>query len=134
MVEFRVIPPILVISTKKMPETAFWCKSAPKRTFWCPGPLKKHRKSIGFVGVSAPGPPKHHFHPTGLKMVYNHLISMKCCEIPSISTKMGEFGRIPPQGGDTLPKPVLNVTLLQPSEKPTRACDCNIFLLIHVKT
>ncbi len=56
---------------------------------------------------------------------------MKCYEIPPISTNMGEFGRIPPQGGDTLPETLLNIILLQPSEKPTRACDCN-FSTFHV--
>ena len=56
---------------------------------------------------------------------------MKCGEIPPISTKMGKYGRIPPQGGDTLPNPVLNVILLQPSEKPTRACDSTAFMNSH---
>ena len=69
MVEFRGIPPILVISTKKAPETVFLVEIHPETHFYCPGPLKRHRKSIGFGGVSAPGPPKHHFHPTELKIV-----------------------------------------------------------------
>ena len=89
MVEFRGIPPILVIFTKNAPETAFLVKIHPETHFSVPGTPKKHRKSIGFVGVSTPGPPGHHFHPTELKMVLNHPIFMKCDEIPPISTKMG---------------------------------------------
>ena len=69
MVEFRGIPPILVISTAKAPGTAFLVEIHPETHFPGPGTPKKAWKSIGFVGVSAPGPPKHHFHPTELKMV-----------------------------------------------------------------
>ena len=89
MVEFRGIPPILVIFTKKAPETAFLGKIHPETHFSVPGTPKMHRKSIGFVGVSTPGPPGHHFHPTELKMMLNHHISMKCGGIPPISTEMG---------------------------------------------
>ena len=58
---------------------------------------------------------------------------MKFGEVPPISIKIGYFWRIPPQGGDTLPKPVLNITLLQPSEKPTRACDSTVFMNFHAE-
>ena len=85
--EFRGIPAILVNFTKKAPETAFLVKIHPETHFYCPGSLKIHRKSIGFVGVCAPGPPKHDFHPTELKMVGNHPIFMKCGGIPPIFTK-----------------------------------------------
>ena len=89
MVEVCGIPPILVISTKKAPGTVFLVKIHTGTHFSVSGIPKKHRKSIGFVGVSTPGPPGHHFHPTELKMVLNHHISMKCGEIPPISTKVG---------------------------------------------
>ena len=69
MVEFRGIPLIFVIFTKKAPESAFLVKIHPETHFPVPGSPKKHRKSIGFVGVSTPGPPGHHFHPTELKMM-----------------------------------------------------------------
>ena len=112
---------------QKAPETAFLVKIHPETHFSVPGSPKKHRKSIGFVGVSTPGPPGHHFHPTELKMVWNHPISMKCGEIPPISTKIGYFGRIPPQGGNTAPRTLLNTLLLQPPVKSCRACDSNFF-------
>ena len=51
MVEFRGIPSILVIFTKKAPETAFLVKIHPETHFSVPGTPKMHRKSIGFVGV-----------------------------------------------------------------------------------
>ncbi len=54
---------------KITPETVFWVEIHPETHFYCPGPLKIHRKSISFAGVRAPGPRKHHFHPTELKMV-----------------------------------------------------------------
>ena len=125
MEEFRRIPAILVNSTKKAPETVFWVEIHPETHFYCPGPLKKHRKSIGFVGVRAPGPPKHDFHPTGLKMGENDTIFMKCGENHNIITKMWYFGRNPAKGGNTLPRTILNTILLQPSGKSTRACDAN---------
>ena len=97
MVEFRGIPLILVIFTKKAPGTAFLVKIHPETHFSVPGSPKKHRKSMGFVGVSTPGPPGHHFHPTELKMVLNHPIFMKCGGIPPISTKMGNSGEFHPR-------------------------------------
>ena len=81
--------PFWWFSPKKHPKPRFRWKSTPKRTFRCPGPLKRHRKSLGFVGVSTPAPPGHHFHPTELEMVLNHHISMECGGIPPIFTKMG---------------------------------------------
>ena len=128
MVEFRGIPAILVSFTKTAPETVFWVEIHPETHSSCPGPLKKHRKSIGFVGVCAPGPPKHDFHPTGLKMGGNHTIFMKCGENHYIITKMGYFGSNPAKGGNTLPRTLLNTILLQPSEKSSRACDSKAFL------
>ena len=108
MVEFRGIPAILMMFTKKASETAFLVKSHHETHFYCPGPLKIHRKSTGFVGVCAPGPPKHDFHPTGLKIGENHTIFMKCGENHYIITKMWYFGRNPAKGGNTLPRTLLN--------------------------
>ena len=133
MVELREIPAILMISTTKTPETVFWVEIHHETHFSCPGPLKKHRKSIGFIGVCAPGPPKHDFHPTGLKMGGNHTIFMKCGENHYIITKMGYFGSNPAKGGNTLPRILLNTILLQPSEESTRACDSNVFLFSHAE-
>ena len=41
MVEFRGIPPILVIFTKKAPGTAFLVEIHPETNFWVPGTPKK---------------------------------------------------------------------------------------------
>ena len=103
--EFRGIPPILVISTKKAPETAFLVKIHPETHFPVPGTPKMHRKSIGFVGVSTPGPPGHHFHPTELKIVLNHPIFVKCGGIPPISTKWGNSGEFHPRAEIPSPNP-----------------------------
>ncbi len=133
MVCFRGSPAFLVNFTKTTPGTVFWVEIHPETHFCCPGPLKRHRKSIGFAGVCAPGPPKHHFHPTELKIRGNHLIFMKCCGIPPTFTKMVHFWRNAAKGRNTLKDCLLNIILFQPSEKSTRARDSAVSVFSHAK-
>ena len=59
---------------------------------------------------------------------------MKYGEIAPISTKLTSFGRNQAKGGDTLPRTLLNIILLQPPEKSTRACDSTVLMFFTCKS
>ena len=79
------------------------------------------------------GAAKARFPPHGAESWGNHSIFMKCSENHYIITKMGYFGRNPAKGGNTLKDCLLNITLFQPSETPTRARDSAIPMFLHAK-